>query len=693
MSLNKNNFLLYFSFFTVSSLLAQQEQTPMDSIWMEDLEEVIVTATRTERQLSSLPLPAQLITGKEINRINAIRLSDLLNEQTGLITVPDFGGGEGLQLQGLDSQYTLVLIDGVPLIGRSAGTFDLNRITVNNIEQVEIVKGASSSLYGNEALGGVINIITKSPANGFSGKLSSRLNSREAYDNSISINNKGERLEAGLFFNRLDSQGYDLTPGDGLNTLDPFHNYTLNTRINYELTEATSVFFSGRYFNQVQDYIPSAELQGESEIREWNGHLRFDHQFNTKWSSYLELYATNYQAEEYLNGSDGATRSSAYFDQLMIRPELRMVYEPNDKENYILGTGVTRDELDRTYFSTRPEFTSSYVYAQYDVQFLEKMNAILGLRFDHHSEYSSQLSPKAALRYEISDAMAVKGSVGYGFKAPDFRQLYFDFTNSAVGYTVIGYNVANEAIGRLEEEGQIERIAVPLSVFDSRLEPENSMSLNLGFDTRPYKQLKLSVNAFRNNIDDMIDTRVVANKTNGQNLFSYYNIHKVYTQGLEIDARWDLNSQLRISGGYQLLYAKDKEAENAFRSGDVYARSEDDNTSYRLDKGDYFGLYNRSRHMANFKIFYTMPEAGVNMNLRGTYRSKYGLFDSNGNAYLDRYDEFVDGYSVWDLAVNKTFYKNYVLGIGLDNMFGFTDTQNISNIPGRIFYGKLNINF
>ena len=126
----------------------------------DSLKEVLITATRTERQLSSLPIPAQIITKESITKSGALRLSDILSEQTGLITVPDFGGGEGIQMQGLDAQYVLILIDGVPLVGRSAGTLDLNRISVGNIKQIEVVKGASSSLYGSDALGGVINIIT-----------------------------------------------------------------------------------------------------------------------------------------------------------------------------------------------------------------------------------------------------------------------------------------------------------------------------------------------------------------------------------------------------------------------------------------------------------------------------------------------------------------------------------------------------
>ena len=123
-----------------------------------------------------------------------------MNEQTGLITVPDFGGGEGIQLQGLDSQYTLILVDGVPLVGRSAGTLDLGRITVGNIKQIEIVKGASSSLYGSDALGGVINIITETIKNGFNGHVNYRLGSFDSHDLSSTIQYKKQRLGISTFF-------------------------------------------------------------------------------------------------------------------------------------------------------------------------------------------------------------------------------------------------------------------------------------------------------------------------------------------------------------------------------------------------------------------------------------------------------------------------------------------------------------
>ena len=662
-----------------------------DSIDIEDLKEVIVTATRTERQLSSLPLPVQLISKNDIKKVNSIRLSDILNEQTGLITIPDFGGGEGIQLQGLDSQYTLILIDGVPLIGRSAGTLDISRITVGNIKQIEVVKGASSSLYGSEALGGVVNIITENPKEGFKTIADYRFSSMTSNDANLNIGYKKNKFGISGYVNRYSSDGYDLDESDDLNTVEPFENYTLNSKIIYNFSKTTNLLLSGRYYIQNQDYIATTELSGKSELNEWNTQLKLDHNFNEKWSSYFEFYATNYKAEEYLNNSDGSFFSENSFDQFLLRPEFRSSFSLSKKHLFIGGIGWNHETLNRNDFLKDPEFNSQYLYVQYDGNPLEKLNLIIGVRFDNHSEYESQISPKAALRYKLSDKVAIKSSVGYGFKAPDFRQLYFDFTNSTVGYTVLGYNAVSTRLPQLQDEGVINNIVVPIIEFDDELKPENSIAINLGFQYLPTSSISFDINFFRNSINDLIDTRVIANRTNGQNVFSYYNVNKVYTQGLELNTTWRLTNKLKITSGYQLLFAKDKDAEEAFENKEVFARNPNTLQTFELKKRDYFGLFNRSRHMANVKVFYDFLLWNLDTNIRATYRSKYGIIDSNSNGYLDNYDNFIDGYAILNWAINKTFLKKYRLGFGINNILDFTDSQNTSNIPGRIIYGKLNI--
>ncbi len=694
MILNKKYLTIYFSIFLIACSFSQEERViEVDSSSIEELEEVLVTATRTVRQLSSLPLPVQIISKKDIKHSNTVRLNEILSEQTGLISVPDFGGGEGIQLQGLDAQYTLILVDGMPLVGRSAGTLDLNRLTVGNIKQIEVVKGASSSLYGSEALGGVINIITETPKEGFNGTISNRLGTFNTNDLSTSIHYKKEKLGFAAFANRYSSDGYDLIEGDNLNTVDPFENYTFNSKLTYTVSEFTNILVSGKYYNQNQDYIASETLKGESDIYEWNAHLKISHEINEKWGSYFEFYATRYKANEFLNNENGDRFSDGFYNQLLIRPELRGTYELSENNNFIGGVGLNHETLGRTSFIIKPEFNAPYVYVQYDGNPIEQINVILGARFDSHNKYKSQFSPKAAFRYELSNKLALKGSAGYGFKAPDFRQLYFDFTNTTVGYTVLGYNAVSTAIPLLQSQGQITNVIVPVSEFENTLKPESSISLNVGLDYEASSKVKFNLNAFRNNIDDLIDTRVIANKTNGQNVFSYYNVNAVYTQGIEFNTTWKPNAQLKITGGYQLLFAKDKAAEKAFGDGEVFARENPNSPSFQLKKEDYFGLYNRSRHMGNLKVFYNFPKWNLDTNIRATYRSEYGLFDTNGNNYLDTYDDFVDGYAVMDFAINKTLYKNYRVGLGVDNLFNFTDTQNISNISGRIMYGKLNIQF
>ena len=392
----KRHKLLFLTILIVFSSYSQEKQLN-DSINQNILKEVIITGTKTIRNLSSLPLPALIITQKEIENSNSTRLSEILNEQAGLITIPDFGGGEGIQLQGLDSQYTLILIDGLPIIGRSAGTLDINRFSTGNIKQIEIVKGASSSLYGSEAIGGVINIITKRPVEGFDSDLSYYIGSNNTNDANLLVNYKKNKIGFTLFANSYKSDGYDLDENDELNTVDPFKNYTINSKATFDFSKKLSIAINGRYFDQLQDYIASTELLGESSIKEWNLSLTGNLKSNDKWNNSIELYKTNYYADEYLNTTDGGNYSSSFYDHNLMHIEFKSIYKTEVSNTYVFGVGYNNETLERTYFTTRPEFKSPYAFVQYDFKPKEKLNVIVGGRYDSHSEYKSQFSPKSAV--------------------------------------------------------------------------------------------------------------------------------------------------------------------------------------------------------------------------------------------------------------------------------------------------------
>ncbi|WP_291959499.1 TonB-dependent receptor plug domain-containing protein [Maribacter sp.] len=683
-----------------------QEPSVTDSIVSQELDEVIVTATRTARQLSSLPLPVTLVGKKQIIKSGTVRLNEILNEQTGIITVTDESGFQGVQIQGIASDYILILIDGVPLVGRSAGNFDLSRLTVGNIKQIEVVKGPSSSLYGSEALGGVINIITEKPEKqDFSGNASYRIGSFSQQDMNLDLKQGFKKFRYGFFANRFSSNGYDLNEDAEDQTVNPYTNYTLNGRLYYDINDKLSLFTSGRFYDQVQDAgftVDSIQYEGDTKEREWNAHARLDHKWTPALNMAYELYYTNYVATELLADPISTdVLSDSDFDQKLLRPEVRGSYTFNiENENrtgfqngtLTAGAGLQLDELDRTYFEEKVNFTSQYLYAQYDFDPLEKLNVIAGARFDNHSEYNNQFSPKLALRYQLNPNLAIKGSVGYGFKAPDFRQLYFDFTNSAVGYTVLGYNVALDKLQELEEQDQILDVVVTEDELSQPLEAESSIGYNLGL-TLQHGVGNTEINFFRNDFKNLIDTRIIARKTNGQNVFSYMNFDEIYTTGFEINSAYKLTDNLNISAGYQLLYAFDKQRREDVKNDQVFVRDANTGQSVALATSDYFGLVNRSRHNANFKFYYDIPSANTHVNLRVLYRSKYAQYDTNGNGLIDNFDtSFIDGFVTLNAAVSKIFYTDFTLQVGANNLLDYTD-NNIPTMPGIQAFIKLNYQF
>ena len=268
--------------------------------------------------------------------------------------------------------------------------------------------------------------------------------------------------------------------------------------------------------------------------------------------------------------------------------------------------------------------------------------------------------------------------------------MYFNFSNSTVGYSVIGFNVVNEVIYELTKNNQIVNLVVPIEEFNEELKPESSFSINAGFKYYPSNNVKLEINLFRNDIDNLIDYKVIANKKNGQNVFSYFNLNKVYTQGIESTFNFKPNRKLDIILGYQFLEAKDKNIADSIKDGEIYARESLNSPSFKLMPKDYFGLYNRSKHTFNFKIYFEAKN-NLSINLRSKYRTKYGLFDSNGNDFLDIYDEFVKGYLISDFALLKNINSSLSLSLGADNLFNYKDSQNITNLPGRIVYVKINL--
>jgi outer membrane receptor for ferrienterochelin and colicins len=690
MNLNRNIVVfIFFSFYQIT-----MAQIVSDSIKSKQLQEVIITGTRTERSVATLPLPTQIISGESIQKSGLSRLNEIIQEQTGLITVPDFGGGEGIQMQGLDATYVMILIDGQPLFGRSAGTLDLSRISINNIERIEIVKGASSCLYGSEALAGVVNIITKKPR--ITEKIKGNLNYKYAtfntHDVSTSFEFGKKKIGVELFGNYFKTNGYNLTESNFLQTVESYYNFTFQPKIKINFSDKVNLSLNSRIYTQRQDYKAEIGMEkyiGESKIDEWNNSLVLNQTISDNFKLVYDLYVTNYIANEFLNDDNNQLFEESKFNQFFYRPEIRSHYKIG-RNTLTTGIGINYETLDRTYFENKATLNSEYIFGQFEWFIKERWNILAGFRYDNHHQYQSQFSPKIGINYKWNDNFSIKTSLGYGYKAPDLRQLYFDFTNSAVGYTVLGYNVAEEKLALLQSQGQI--LFTNDFTFSNPLKPESSVNFNFG---GYYKKNKLSFeyNFFYNTIKNLIDTRAIAQKTNGQNVFSYFNIDRIFTYGLELNTTYNANSSLSVSAGYQYLIAKDQTIVDKIERGEVFARDPTTLSSFKLKPSDYFGLYNRSTHTANIKINYQIPVINTSVNARIFYRSKYGIFDFNNNNILDQYDDFVKGYFLTNLTFNKEFKHQISAQIGVINLLDYKDENNIPNLAGRQFFTRIQYQF
>ena len=641
------------------------------------------------RQLSNLPLPVKLISNQEITKSNSSRLSDILDDQSGIFIVSDFGGGNGIQIQGLDSQYTLLLIDGSPIIGRQSGTLDLDRISIGNIEQIEIIKGSSSSLYGTDAIGGVVNLITTMTNDSISADISYKFSSFNTNDISMNIgkiSNKGHNLN--LYFNSFNSEGYDLNDNPVLNTVEPYKSYTGFLRHNFKKNK-WSFFSSSRIYNENQDFTLDLNSYGRNIINESSINTSINFQNNESHKFVFENYFTNYKNDEEYDLNQNSIDES-FFDQSLFKSEIRSIFKNDVKNTLTIGLGFYSETLKRNNFYKDKVSQNSFNYfVQYEGFIFKNTNYIFGARYDQYDEYESEFSPRFAIRTQINDNISSKISIGKGFKTPDFRQLYFNFSNSNSGYSVIGFKAAKEIIYNLQSLGQISNLIISEEEFSGNLKPESSISFNLGFNINTYKNIIFDLNFFRNQIQNLIDYKIIATKLNGQSIFSYYNLNKVYTQGIEFNTAFRLLNDFKINFGYQYLEAKDNEAKNQIKKGEVFARLTPNSPAFQIKPKDYYGLYNRSRHNLNLKISY-VTKNNFEVYFKSKYRSKYGISDTNGNNLLDDFDEFVDSNLLSDMSISKK-YKNYNLTFGVDNLFNYTDPLNIPNYPGRIIYSKLNI--
>ena len=641
-----------------TSVFSQQSDTTIV------LEDVVVTATRSEISLEDSPVPTEVITKDEIQQLNLITMDDLLKVK-GFFVAPVKSGG--FQLRGLSSEYVLIMIDGVPVAGRESGALDVSNINLSNVERVEIVKGSMSALWGNHAIGGVINIITKK-----SSKNSLVVNTQYGSNNTSIVGftetiTKG-KFKAFLTANNQNSDGFDIDKDTYGNNVLPFNLLNATAKTTYD-DGKNQISFGINFFDKKSEgqTITETNTQGQlvpvDEVNQ-SKNLIFDLNYKRTFGKYIsEIKVSN------SNFNNSNKSSFEYFgqqvtqldesDQNIFQPEMINTYNWNSKNSTTFGFGYRGHDYNTERYGGDKSLNSSFGYVQHYLN-LNKLNLVLGGRYDNYSDFGNNFSPKVSATYDLGK-FKLNSSIGYGFRVPDFRTLYINYGGFTQGFYVLGaYNI-EEQINFYQSQNQIAFLSYGLDDI-TQLRPETSISYDFGVSYKLNKNSKVGVNLFQTNTTDLIESVLAGMFVNQTLLFGYTNISEVTFRGVELEGLYQKDG-FRFDGSYQYLETQANKAD-----------------------GTEFFLGERPKHLVNFSTTYT-TKSKVSLNLNGVIKSDYFFRDINRNGLQDS-DEFVPAHSLVNGIVSKQ-YKKFNVGFGVNNIFNFTNVEYLKFQNGRTAFGRI----
>lgn len=649
-------------------------------------------------------MPVKVITKREIELMGSRRLDEVLKEQTGIAIVNDIAGGSravGVQIQGFSSNYVMVLVDGQPMLGRNSGNFDLSRISVTNIERIEIIKGASSCLYGSDALGGAINIITRHGAitpQAHASLLYGTLNTVDATleGETPFSNQRGSAVVSGNYY-RTDGFNTDKQYLNSKSTtFPPYTNYSFQGRVRYRTSKNGTLGVTGRFAARESEMINAWSedriIQDKQKDQDINLSASYDYNFDSGLRSMTRYYFSRFHSQiaaQWLQ--QGVLASAEEFGQNVHRIEQQFAYSPMQQLKFTGGIGGSVEQMDNQDLDAKRSLNSAFAYLQTEWKPLDRLLTTLGLRYDQTNVYNGHLSPSLGLQYHISPTLLIKGGVGAGFKAPDYKMRYQVFFNPAANYLVVGSERVADVIAAMDQAGELSyKNSYILNLVAGNLKAETSLSNNIGLTWNPSNKLQADFSLFYHRINNQINTVSVGNGTNIAQIYSYRNLPKAMNKGFELSLSYQATKDLQLSMGYQYLIAKDLSVLDSIAAGN-YPYNQINNAAtdlYRQStKSDYWGIEDRSRHMVNFKAQYEYKPWGVNVNARVNFRGKTPFQEYNGNQFIDKYDIFIPHHTLLNMTIEKSLMnRRLTFRLIGDNLFNFTSRYLLGQ-PGRVIMG------
>lgn len=604
--------------------------------------EVVVTGTRTRSRLAAAPVATEVIDREAIERSGAENVAEVLEEHPGIQVERSFRGA-GVRMQGLDSAYVLVLIDGERVPGRLDGTVDLSRFNTENVERIEIVKGASSALYGSDALGGVINIITRRcRKHGYQGE------AHGSYGGFNTLDLSGRAGSCDRVWNTRFSGGFhrrdafDLDESTLATTGSELSEVNVDNRTSYRpndwLELVGKVGYARRDQSAIDESGGGAVFDRDNRTETFSASLGPSVALNDASSvSLLAHYALfRDQFSQDQRGSSALDQYQETREQLF---EAIAQYDA-DVGDHRLVAGV--DALHQHLASARlgagegrRSRVALFAQDEWRIAGEPRLVVVPGARLDVDSQFGVHPTPKIALRFDPHSTVVLRASYGRGYRAPSFQELLLLFENPSVGYVVQG---------------------------NPELEPETSHNFNVGAEYRPGRALWLSVNLYRNDIQSLIAAESIDDGgAGGPQRFSYANIDSAYTQGVEGLVQVRPIDALTFELGYTLLDSRDVARDRP--------------------------LEGRATHSGTLGARYAIEAINLELSVRSALYGRRPFYrDPDGDG--DDETVFADAYATLDARIAQTLWSDHLTIFGgIDNALDAGDAEYLPIVPRALYAG------
>ena len=456
----------------------------------EEIENIVVQATRSGRIANDQPIRVELIDREEIEEKAAMRPGNIsmLVAETGGVRVQTTSpalGSANIRLQGLYGRYTQLLADGLPLYGNQASSIGLLQIPPTDLGRVEIIKGSASSLYGGSALGGVINLVSRTPGDTLNGEALVNVTTRNGQDLTSYIESPlTDDLKGSLTVgaHHQDTQDVD---DDGWIDLPGYERYSARPRLFWQGQNGESLYATAGFMTEQREggTMPGAVVADGNPYEQTQDSQRFDGGvvFNMPM---LETLTLNARASAMVQEHDHTYADIAEDDRhesYLLESSLAGYKGDTD---WLVGIAYQAEQF--TSFSDE-QFDYSYevpgIFTQLDYQWNEQLSTSVSARIDDHSEYGTQFSPRVSMLYRPGD-LTIRGSYGQGYYAP----------------TPFVEEIEAAGLSRLEPLQDIEE------------EQAETASLDI---TYRFESIEASVTAFGSNVENVTELQAFSsNNTN-----------------------------------------------------------------------------------------------------------------------------------------------------------------------------------